>query len=726
MRFCKTRRNKVIRNQMNSTRVNENPFWLKLLCYLAIAVVLSSYAVGVTQYGSAVPGGLTDARFNNIILEHLYVWSIGEAEALWSPEFFYPTPGTLAFSDNHFGSGPIYVLLRLCGADRELAFTLWFLIGHLSTLLATFYVLRQLNFNTLAAAVGALIFALSSTMLIRTEHAQLVYRFATPLAFLFAWRFLETGRIKHLSLLVIFSSWQFLCSIYLGVFLVFFLAAAFLFVLVMPITRAQVFSLPSRAVRSYTRNDFLWLALSSVFAAATLYMLAYYALTSSYYGFTRDPGIIFAQQPVLGSYLVSDYSDLYRGLGRWVQDDFLRHEKQMFVGGVATLLFVFACFTRPRDQSSSTLFYISVGALGFLVLLTLRWPGGFTLYAPFAYLPGFSSIRAVGRIIEVMLLPIAIVAAFGVQSLLSFSQRVLVHSAIAVVLFSGLWFETINTLVYSTPTSLIDERKSGILALVPSELPDDAILVYREQPDPMPFVKTDIDAMILAQDLRRPVLNGYSGNFSPAYRAMRTCDDIVPSLAGAVWAARLSAEEANALLDRLYLIDFDNCEPPSVGGDVFTHEKPAELVTSERVEPSFAEMVSINITGMEIQDDLIQVRLDLQNDNETSLPGNFLAGKHPYRFSWRFVPVGESLPKHLNWDTRAPLTSSVPAKSEASQEILMAPPEQSGEFVLEISFVQEEVMWFHDHGLEIAKSENAISVSAPGDFSIIEVTSIVK
>src|SRR5690242_1981686 len=71
------------------------------------------YLLRVTDAFRAVPGDLGDARFNSVILEHLYQWTSGFAASLWTPSFFYPARGTMAFSDNHFGSGLAYVLSRL-------------------------------------------------------------------------------------------------------------------------------------------------------------------------------------------------------------------------------------------------------------------------------------------------------------------------------------------------------------------------------------------------------------------------------------------------------------------------------------------------------------------------------------------------------------------------------------------------------------------------------------
>lgn len=46
------------------------------------------YIMQTTDWLRAIPGDLIDARFNSVILEHLYQWIRGEASELWSPAFF--------------------------------------------------------------------------------------------------------------------------------------------------------------------------------------------------------------------------------------------------------------------------------------------------------------------------------------------------------------------------------------------------------------------------------------------------------------------------------------------------------------------------------------------------------------------------------------------------------------------------------------------------------------
>jgi len=125
-------------------------------------LVVGMLAIALPQmdYFNAVPGDLGDARFNSVILEHLYLWAKGIEPHLWSPGFYYPFQGALTFSDNHFGSGWIYVALRILGISREEAFNGWYLTSFGLNFAACAYTLRRFGYSPLASSVRNLPFDL--------------------------------------------------------------------------------------------------------------------------------------------------------------------------------------------------------------------------------------------------------------------------------------------------------------------------------------------------------------------------------------------------------------------------------------------------------------------------------------------------------------------------------------------------------------------------------------
>jgi hypothetical protein len=88
-----------------SNQPSKNILAQSLLLGLIFSAGFFGYVMHTTDWFRAIPGDLFDARFNSVILEHLYQWVSGRAPTLWSPGFFYPFEHVLAFSDNHLGSG---------------------------------------------------------------------------------------------------------------------------------------------------------------------------------------------------------------------------------------------------------------------------------------------------------------------------------------------------------------------------------------------------------------------------------------------------------------------------------------------------------------------------------------------------------------------------------------------------------------------------------------------
>ena len=88
--------------------------WLGCLYpVIFISIGLFGYLLNTSNNFTSIPGDLGDARFNSVVLEHLYQWVSGDASYLWSPNYFYPFKWVLTFSDNHFGSAWSYIFSDL-------------------------------------------------------------------------------------------------------------------------------------------------------------------------------------------------------------------------------------------------------------------------------------------------------------------------------------------------------------------------------------------------------------------------------------------------------------------------------------------------------------------------------------------------------------------------------------------------------------------------------------
>ncbi|RNA64283.1 hypothetical protein CR163_002890 [Prosthecochloris sp. ZM_2] len=534
--------------------------WVPFALFLASG--LFGYVLESVGYFTMLPGDLGDSRFNSVVLEHLFRWWTGSAGSLWSPGYFYPFQGGLAFSDNHFGTSIFYVPFRLMSFDRETAFAFWFVTGNVLNFIAAWYALRRIGFSGFSAAAGAFVFAFSLPVLAKEMHVQLVYRFAIPLAFSSFLRFIRTGDRMALWLVTLWLFVQFLCSVYLGFFLFYLLLAA-----TAAVVAGRRLSLVPIVERSAYKNSGYSAREVAVAAVAVLsgisvaWMFFMYFSVSQEYGFSRPISTIKTMLPRLSSYLLADRAALSSWPGRIIEGIPMRHEYQMFFGyGVWVLLVVGAVATQIRGVMRSTGF-IALVSLVLLVFGTLS-VGGFSLYLLPANIPGLNAVRAVARIVLVMMMPVSILVAAGVDVLamggLPLRQRTASGTVTALLVFLGLSAETAAYKPYHAAFSAWKEREAAVLRCLPDDMDEDAILAV-QMPEGEPFYLAEIDGMIVAQELGVATVNGYSGNEPPGHVRPLIREFAAGNLDSYGAFYGLPAERVAALKRRIVLVSPGRC-----------------------------------------------------------------------------------------------------------------------------------------------------------------------
>lgn len=647
------------------------------------------YVLRATDWFRAVPGDLGDARFNSVILEHLHQWVRGDAASLWTPSFFYPARGTLTFSDNHFGSGLIYVIFRFMGLGREHAFDAWFVVGHVLNFVAMHIVMRRLQFTSFAASVAAFIYAFAMPALAQEGHAQLTYRFALPLAYLAFLQFAQERRVQQLARLAAWGALQFFCSIYLGVFMVYLMAATALAMLLPGLRPAWAGSAHEPATRTVRPTPIIVILAC---AAATACLLIKYQAVSRSYGFSRGAADIMVMLPRLQSYLLADGAPAYRWLGNAVPEVPFRHEHQMFLGFVPILLVLGALATaRSANASRRRLMGQSLAALAVLVTLTLS-VGDRSIYQFAMALPGISSIRAVSRIILVMTVPVAILAAIGVENLQRIrGARWLVAGAIVL----GLSLETLAFRPGATPIGHWHNRMTPIAAAVASSPLRADSVVYVTGRAQEPFYLTELDGMIFAQDRKLPTLNGYSGNAPPGYLPPFPCTPPaarIHALAGFVFSGRGLTPEG--VLSRTRWIALEQCSNRHVAID-------AAAVPPDEEQ---ARNIQLDATATVAGSGKLLVDLRIRNNGTATLHTVSRVG-NPLRVTWRFVraPASGDLARPA-WEGRHDAYLSIPEGGEDRLAIVVPMPTEKGIYDLQFSIVAEGREWLHNLKMPIAST----------------------
>ena len=513
---------------------------------------------------SMMPGDIGDARLNNYFLENIYQYLCGHSASLIHLSFFYPFPYVLGFSDNLFGAAPVYLMARALAIEPDTSFQIWFFLGYLFNYCAAYWALRRLRIGPLGAVVGALVFSFALPVSWKMGHAQLHYRFGVPLAVAMFLEFLEKRRWYALLPVLVWLLWAFYCSIYIGFFLLLLLFAMFIVHLFREVTSGASVKKECLFYISDWRSlmpvqKVFFISGLCVFAVLLAVLFYPYWQVSTLYHAKRSLGEIASMLPRFQSYFLSDGSWIWSSQSTLFSNIPMRQEHQLFIGVVPMLLALMGYLVgKPKYAGFA---YSVVGpAFVALIVLTLSM-GGMSLWYLLANFPLASAIRAMTRIILVLLFPIAFFCALGIDHL---GQRTLWgKKLILVLLLPAFLFEASATTVSRSPKAEWRSRIEHLDSSVPAVLPAKSILFFAQQAEP--FFAQELDAMWVAMRRGVPTLNGYSGGYPPGLMIQygRDCLELQSRVRGYL---RFTGKENDSdayteMVRRIVPIGFDNCEP---------------------------------------------------------------------------------------------------------------------------------------------------------------------
>jgi hypothetical protein len=542
--------------------IDQGPIWTLLILGLWLVVLRP-----MGSHLSLVPGDLGDARFNNYVLEHFFHWVTGLTRDYWNAPFFFPFQQTIAFSDNLIGSAPFYVLFRWAGLDMISAFQCWYVLGFLLNFISASYVFCRLHLKPLAVGTGAFFFTFGLPLLAQEGHAQLLYRFCVPLACFLLWRFHQAPRLWTLVALIAWIVWQFYLTIYIGIFLLLYLSVLILLsLLFIPAkTLWQRLTLWLRRLgEAWSQAGFTGRILAVITMAVlgvglVALILPYYRVTRIY-GFSRNLHEIFTMLPRLQSYLIADNSQFWGSMGSIFSNIPMRWEHQLFPGLSVTILILVGILGRFQTEHKN-LAWLHFGAALVLVALTLDFHG-YSLYRLAGFVPGLNSVRAVTRIILVLMWPISLFIAWAVDGFVQRFNQQHRWTLAALSLVTGLLVaESVfyNHLTYASADA--QARLETLGQKIPVAIPANPILfvAWNKQE---PSWKDDIDAMLLAQELGWPTLNGYSGNYPPGYAPADSCAQLPTRIMNYMDFTGISNPSYYLeIIKRVIPVGFEDCDP---------------------------------------------------------------------------------------------------------------------------------------------------------------------
>ena len=465
-------------------------------------------------------GDRLDGRLTMLITEHWYRFCCG-LEKINDLSIFYPVENTLAYSDMLLGYGLIHSFFRFCGIDMFIAYKVTLIFVHLLGVLSLFYFLSKvLNLDYFWGFFGTSAFSFSCTYANQLFHTQLNAISFLPLFLIFFVRAIQNvdNRLKRniymysaifIIILILYTAW-YICF-FSALFAFIFIVVGIIFCYIKQINIKNIIKQFGYDIIAYITTTVLLMIpflLAELPLMKTLGGYPYVMVSGfigTFYSFIYTPNII------LNKFLSP--------LSCW------NIETQMGFSFILFILFIiFIIFLFKQDNKEQVIFY-KILSISLIICLLLPVKLPFTDFSLWYFVYKFfisgSSLRAVGRFLFFLSLPMAIITSVIGNYFLNLKniegkKNIVFMSILCVLLFCF----NINTIGVSSTWSRAEELLS--LSYIPNP-PQDCKVIYFKNPYP-PFSK-DIDintvTMIccfyklnsheIAYKFNLKTINGYSG-----------------------------------------------------------------------------------------------------------------------------------------------------------------------------------------------------------------------
>lgn len=370
------------------------------------------------------------------------VWSMAwishavftEPATLYGANFFYPTTDALAYTDLLLPSALFAAPFFFATGNALLGFNVVLFLTFVLSGYATFLLAHRLLTRSARVTGRSTLsyrYALPAALFAGALYAYSPYRFGhitqlnsmttyfLPLMLLFLHRYLEDGRsIRELFFVGLFFALNALSGLYYGVFAALMLAV---FYLLWHLVRREVPRL----------KDFAYGApIFGVFGMILVLLLGPYLALSGADDHSRSLATVVGGSVIPQALLVSPPESWLLGwtpeaLGVTNEAGKPMYELTLYPGLVAAGLAAYGFLRRSRYAGgySGPLLYASLG----LVILIFSFGPQLRLdglhvplpyYPLYEFVPGFGSLRVPARMYSIVMLCIAVLAAFGMQTLL--------------------------------------------------------------------------------------------------------------------------------------------------------------------------------------------------------------------------------------------------------------------------------------------------------------------
>jgi hypothetical protein len=366
----------------------------------------------------------------------------------------------------------------------------------------------------------------------------------------------------------------------------------------------------------------------------------------------------------------------------------------LFLAGIVTLV------VRPRAARNLPAGAMLL-ALAVLVLATLSIHGH-SFYAVLVHVPGLNAIRAVTRIIVVLMFPVAMIAVVGLRGLAEEVRPIALGRLAALICGLAALYEVAmaGRLMFSADAA---QRRVDAVIAEARRLQggvEQPILALVGQDGEM----THLDGELAAQELGWPTVNGYSGSVPPGSYGQPNCNYAIRHFgAFDFWRKEHKLDGSpsiSQLLRRTVFVGWPDCRGMGILDNTIS--------VSIGHPPSNGLPEKVILTSGELQrrEDLIAFTVHIRNASDELMP---MISAAPIRVAWRFVPDDERVVGQ-GWSKGEALLGDIAPGAEQSLVITDELPRQAGSYRLQVSLVANGLYWFHDKGMRILTIPEPVAV----------------
>lgn len=686
---------------MNDQTKNSGAFKNKLYSWVfytficSIGVYIAFYPT-LTSGFSFIQTDPGDTRLVNYFLEHSFQVFFNREYIgdLWSPPFFYPYQNVLAFSENMFGSAPIYWLFRAF-LSSDIAFQLWMITVCILCFISFVILMRRHYVGQLLAGLGAFLFTFNLPRITQIGHQQLLPQFFTPLTFLVVWDFVKQPTRKRLILILLLSYLQLLAGVYLGWFLLLSLLIFFCIIYTINLElRNKIFIYLRSEYKAVIIIILGWLILIGwtffpYLQAMSVFGRRPYAEVDSMLPrlsswFAVPPGTLWS--PLLGS-----VSQGLPNLG----------EHYMFSGFTLILLAgisIYTIFYLKKEIPSERSLLVKSCLLVFITIfiLSLRLPFGLSLWnIVYEVVPGASVIRAVTRIWTIAYFYLLIAVIVWLDSFLKnkyFTKKA--YLLIVSIVFLIVVSEQFRLNLPSFEKAGIIKTQSAISELIKDKC-DVAYLALNPE---NPFYVDQLSAMWAGIQANIPVVNGYSGNVPPGYgdaSKPMTTEHI------AHWLDKVHQPKSNKQ-KKLCMISYKSIKTKD--NFISQDSNVEETISSENFSASIVQLPIKKVFNQEIKyfdsikdvkiNSLIKIPVTVKNISNFTWSNK--PEYNPTNFSYRWIDSTGKLAIFDGDGERTPLPYDLAPGELTRLNVTIKTPKSPGKYRLILTMVQEGIVWFND------------------------------